>query len=84
MLLVEFDYELMSKKKDVDPNERGIAITLLVDHIHSIPVRRLIFKSVMLLIPRKDSESRAAAAQFPAVSFLVPRCFVRKRLVLNR
>jgi vacuolar protein sorting-associated protein 41 len=39
LLLVEFDHELMSKQKGADPNERGIAITLLVDHIHSIPVR---------------------------------------------
>jgi vacuolar protein sorting-associated protein 41 len=39
LLLVEFDHELMSKQKGVDPNERGAAITLLVDHFHSIPVR---------------------------------------------
>ena len=39
LLLVEFDHELMNKAEDADPNERGIAITLLVDHIHSIPVR---------------------------------------------
>ena len=39
LLLVEFDRELMNKEKSADPNERGVAITLLVDHIHSIPVR---------------------------------------------
>ena len=42
LLLVEFDHELMNKGKDADLNERGIAITLLVDHIHSIPVRHLL------------------------------------------
>ena len=34
LLLVEFDHELMNKEKSADLNERGIAITLLVDHIH--------------------------------------------------
>ncbi|KAI0265207.1 vacuolar assembling protein VPS41 [Gloeopeniophorella convolvens] len=42
LLLVEFDHELMSKQKGADPNERGIAITLLVDHIHSIPIPRVV------------------------------------------
>ena len=41
LLLVEFDHELMNKRKEegieVD-NERSDAITLLVDHIHSIRV----------------------------------------------
>ena len=40
LLLVEFDHDLMSKERSADPNERGTAITLLVDYIHSIPVRR--------------------------------------------
>lgn len=39
LLLVEFDHELMNKHKNIESNERGVAITLLVDHIHSIPVR---------------------------------------------
>lgn len=42
LLLVEFDRELMEKRRkdgeDVG-SEQGAAITLLVDHIHSIPVR---------------------------------------------
>ncbi len=42
LLLVEFDHELMEKRKkageDVDPGQSA-AIALLVDHIHSIPVR---------------------------------------------
>ncbi|KAI0303893.1 hypothetical protein BC826DRAFT_980228 [Russula brevipes] len=42
LLLVEFDHELMSKQESADPNERGIAITLLVDHIHSIPIARVV------------------------------------------
>ncbi len=42
MLLVEFDHELMNKHKNTTSNERGVAITLLVDHIHSIPVRHII------------------------------------------
>jgi hypothetical protein len=39
LLLVEFDHELMSKQGSSEPHERGVAITLLVDHFHSIPVR---------------------------------------------
>jgi hypothetical protein len=42
LLLVEFDHELMNKQKSADLNERGIAITLLVDHIHSIPIPRVV------------------------------------------
>lgn len=42
LLLVEFDQELMEKKRksgvEVDPGQSA-AITLLVDNIHSIPVR---------------------------------------------
>lgn len=42
LLLVEFDHELSEKRrKEGDESvdfERGAAITLLVDHIHSIPV----------------------------------------------
>jgi len=45
LLLVEFDQELMEKRKmngpDVDP-EQSTAITLLVDHIHSIPIGRVV------------------------------------------
>jgi hypothetical protein len=64
LLLVEFDHDLMSKeKRDADPNERGVAITLLVDHIHSIPVRCFIFFLLNYAThPCKDSEGRAAAA----------------------
>jgi hypothetical protein len=39
LLLVEFDHDLRSKEVCADLNERGVAITLLVYHIHSIPVR---------------------------------------------
>ena len=42
LLLVEFDQEIAEKRKkageDVDPIE-SVAIKLLVDNIHSIPVR---------------------------------------------
>jgi hypothetical protein len=42
--LVEFDHELMGKRKEkgeeVD-DTKGVAIKLLVDHIHSIPVRMI-------------------------------------------
>lgn len=42
LLLVEFDHELFEKRKKEGEEggdfERGAAITLLVDHIHSIPV----------------------------------------------
>lgn len=45
LLLVEFDHELMEKRRkegeDVRP-EQSKAIELLVDHIHSIPVRCLL------------------------------------------
>lgn len=42
LLLVEFDHELMNKENSAGLNERGIAITLLVDHTHSIPVRHFL------------------------------------------
>ncbi|TCD63875.1 Vacuolar protein sorting-associated protein 41 [Steccherinum ochraceum] len=46
LLLVEFDHELSEKRrKDGDESvdfERGAAITLLVDHIHSIPIGRVV------------------------------------------
>jgi hypothetical protein len=46
LLLVEFDQELMEKRKKEGGlavyDERHDAITLLVDHIHSIPVSALI------------------------------------------
>lgn len=42
LLLVEFDHELMNKHKNAESNERGVAITLLVDHIHSIPIPRVV------------------------------------------
>ncbi|KAI0315153.1 vacuolar assembling protein VPS41 [Amylostereum chailletii] len=45
LLLVEFDHELMEKRKqEGSPLEdgRGAAITLLVDHTHSIPIARVI------------------------------------------
>lgn len=48
LLLVEFDHELMNKEKSPDLNERGVAITLLVDHIHSIPVRHFVVFLVKL------------------------------------
>jgi vacuolar protein sorting-associated protein 41 len=42
LLLVEFDHELMEKRKEEEGltvyEEHNDAITLLVDHIHSIPV----------------------------------------------
>ena len=42
LLLVEFDQEIAEKRKkageDIDPTE-SVAIKLLVDNIHSIPVR---------------------------------------------
>ncbi|EKM55080.1 uncharacterized protein PHACADRAFT_142974 [Phanerochaete carnosa HHB-10118-sp] len=45
LLLVEFDFELMDKRRkageEVDPNESA-AISLLVDHIHSIPIGRVV------------------------------------------
>lgn len=41
LLLVEFDQELMKRRKEQgeDVQGRGAAIALLVDHTHSIPVR---------------------------------------------
>ncbi|KAJ6544053.1 hypothetical protein B0H19DRAFT_956201 [Mycena capillaripes] len=43
LLLVEFDHELMEKRKqEGQPPEKSEAITLLVDHIHSIPVGRVV------------------------------------------
>ncbi|EMD40305.1 hypothetical protein CERSUDRAFT_121110 [Gelatoporia subvermispora B] len=45
LLLVEFDHELMEKRKkageEVDMKQSA-AITLLVDHIHSIPIARVV------------------------------------------
>ncbi|KAJ7699646.1 hypothetical protein B0H17DRAFT_1049120 [Mycena rosella] len=43
LLLVEFDHELMEKRKQEGrPAEKSQAIILLVDHIHSIPVGRVV------------------------------------------
>ncbi|KAJ7265984.1 vacuolar protein sorting-associated protein 41 [Mycena haematopus] len=43
LLLVEFDHELMEKRKqEGQPPEKSQAIVLLVDHIHSIPVGRVV------------------------------------------
>ncbi|KAJ7717660.1 hypothetical protein B0H16DRAFT_1610599 [Mycena metata] len=43
LLLVEFDHELMEKRKQEGrPAEQSQAIRLLVDHIHSIPVGRVV------------------------------------------
>ncbi|KAJ7087362.1 hypothetical protein B0H15DRAFT_843711 [Mycena belliarum] len=43
LLLVEFDHELMEKRKsEGHPAETSQAIMLLVDHIHSIPVGRVV------------------------------------------
>ncbi|KAJ7446892.1 hypothetical protein B0H11DRAFT_2083691 [Mycena galericulata] len=43
LLLVEFDHELMEKRQqDGHPATKSEAITLLVDHIHSIPVGRVV------------------------------------------
>lgn len=41
LLLVEFDQELLEKKKEQgeDTSGRSVAIALLVDHTHSIPVQ---------------------------------------------
>ncbi|PSS08839.1 hypothetical protein PHLCEN_2v3454 [Hermanssonia centrifuga] len=45
LLLVEFDHELIEKRRksgeQVDPGQSA-AITLLVDHIHSIPIGRVV------------------------------------------
>jgi hypothetical protein len=60
LLLVEFDHELMSKQESADPNERGIAITLLVDHIHSIPVRHI---TVLLMVQISHSAQIARVVQ---------------------
>jgi vacuolar protein sorting-associated protein 41 len=48
LLLVEFDQELIQKRREAgeapagDASERGTATTLLVDHTHSIPVERVV------------------------------------------
>ncbi|KAI0053795.1 vacuolar assembling protein VPS41 [Auriscalpium vulgare] len=45
LLLVEFDQELIEKRKKEGHEEedtRGAAITLLVDHTHSIPIARVV------------------------------------------
>ncbi|KAH9947191.1 vacuolar protein sorting-associated protein 41 [Amylocystis lapponica] len=45
LLLVEFDQELMEKRKVEGEEvalEQGAAITLLVDHVHSIPIGRVV------------------------------------------
>lgn len=43
LLLVEFDHELMEKRQQEGrPAAKSEAIALLVDHIHSIPVRALL------------------------------------------
>jgi len=50
LLLVEFDHELMEERKkagkEIGHDERGDAVTLLVDHIHSIPVSLLVLRNI--------------------------------------
>lgn len=52
LLLVEFDHELMERRKKEDLvvyEEHSEAIALLVDHIHSIPVNKTIIFMILHL-----------------------------------
>lgn len=72
LLLVDFDQELLEKRRkageDVDPSD-SVAIKLLVDNIHSIPVRHL-FSTFMIESTQTVNaidRSRGSAATNPAV-----------------
>jgi hypothetical protein len=69
LLLVEFDHELMNKEKSADLNERGIAITLLVDHIHSIPVRYFIVFVIIYTHPVLRYQELCSSYAVARVSF---------------
>lgn len=68
LLLVEFDHELMEKRKqEGQPAQKSEAITLLVDHIHSIPVSAFFACSYKRYLNRGQGRTRGATAAEPAV-----------------
>lgn len=79
LLLVEFDHELMEKRKAARGTADGLdseAITLLVDNIHSIPVRwdsKDSFRK-LTITNITDIPSCAATAGETLLPFLVSRC----------
>ena len=83
MLLVEFDHELMEKAKSEGKAKAGDetkseAIKLLVDNIHSIPVRTL--QSYFESYPPYclDNESCTAATRNALLFVFISRLFVKE------
>lgn len=60
LLLVEFDQELMEKRRKegkTAEDERGAAIKLLVEHTHSIPVRSFRVFPLTLVFCKRDQRT---------------------------
>ena len=80
LLLVEFDHELMEKRKQegmAGTEVKSDAITLLVNNIHSIPVSLFMLGCVLLTFisfETVDNTSGAAASGTVVLSFPLPRC----------
>lgn len=82
LLLVEFDHELMEKRKQegwVGAEVKSDAITLLVNNTHSIPVSfhfllRWVVPCSTLLPKIIDYTSGAAASGTAILSFPLPGC----------
>jgi hypothetical protein len=81
--LVEFDHELMEKRKQAGEaveDTPGSAITLLVDHIHSIPVGPLSFDRVGCAYSLVTGTScRPAATATATVPVFIPRLALPSR-----
>lgn len=80
LLLVEFDHELMEKRKQegwLGTEVKSDAITLLVNNIHSIPVSfvfLLRWAPCSHLFLKLDHTSGATASGTVVLSFPLPRC----------
>lgn len=75
LLLVEFDQELLERKKEQgeDTSGRSVAIALLVDHTHSIPVRLFIPVRVLRYSQQVLGKSRSPTVAKPTIlSLFVP------------
>ena len=75
LLLVEFDHELMERKEELAVyEERSKAIALLVEHLHSIPVRCFFSLRDSNLRIGLDWESGKTTAKSRVLSVLISRC----------
>lgn len=81
LLLVEFDHELMEKRKaEGVAAGQSEAINLLVDNIHSIPVSSAkVIPEVNVEVLCADRARGATAEKQGLLSIFVPRCSCRQR-----